>query len=129
VLTGESMELMWGFINTLQLLFYMGLLNLYFTPELRIVFKDMKYSDFNNPITEYLSRLVLSDVFLRKSPVNSQFEEMGFISKNFIGNTTPKLLIIAFMVFMTILFFFLYCCVKSKTNWIAKIIKKIHFNL
>jgi hypothetical protein len=98
IFTGGSMELMWSLTNTLQLLFYIGALKLYFTPELKTVFEYMKYSDFDNPITEYLSKLVLSDVFTIRSPINSQFEEMGFISTNFIGNMASKLPMIALII-------------------------------
>jgi hypothetical protein len=122
-------SLMWSLTNTLQLLFYIGALNLYFTPELKKVFEYMKYSDFDNPITEYLSKLILSDVFTIKSPVSSQFEDMGFISTNFIGNMASKLPIIALMIWMGVLFCILYWCVKSKTNWFAKIVKKIDLTL
>jgi hypothetical protein len=94
MLTGGSMELMWSLTNTLQMLFYIGALKLYYTPELKTVFKFMKYSDFDNPITQHVSKLALSNKFTIKAPVNSQFEEMGFESTNFIGNISSKLPII-----------------------------------
>ena len=34
ILTGGSMELMWSLANTLQILFYFGMLSLYFPPDL-----------------------------------------------------------------------------------------------
>ena len=34
--TGGSIELMWSLANTLQIIFFYGYLNLYFTPELKL---------------------------------------------------------------------------------------------
>ena len=54
VLTGDSMELMWSLTNTLQLIFYFGQMNLYFSSNLNEVFYFMRYSNFENPLTDYL---------------------------------------------------------------------------
>ena len=52
--TGGSVELMWSLANTLQIIFFFGYFNLYYTPELLTVFSYMKFSNFDNPIFEYI---------------------------------------------------------------------------
>ena len=57
ILTGDSIELMWSLANTLQIMFYYNSLDLNFTPELKNVFSFMKYSNFDNPVFEYMRDL------------------------------------------------------------------------
>ena len=74
LLTGGSMELMWGLTNTLQILFYYGMLNLAFSSDLQAVFSFMKYSNFYNPISDFLKEKMIGGLSLIQSSVSSQFK-------------------------------------------------------
>ena len=54
LITGGSIEIMWSLANTLQVMFYYKLLNLYFSPELSTMFYYMRYSNFDNPAFEWI---------------------------------------------------------------------------
>ena len=80
LITGGSIELMWSLANTLQVMFFYALLDLNFTPELLTVFEFMKYSNFDNPIFEFIrskSKILMS--FINIS-VPSTFESIGYSS-------------------------------------------------
>ena len=106
ILTGSSMELMWSFTNTLQIVFIFGLLNLHYPPSLKLAFSYMKYSNFDNPMTQYLSKFVMGSFRLVSESINSDFEEVGFGSTHILANSMDK--IFAFMMLgLWVLFFYI----------------------
>ena len=54
LITGGSIELMWSLTNALQIMYFWETFNLYFPSNLITVFTYMKYSNFDNPVSEYL---------------------------------------------------------------------------
>ena len=54
VLSGSSMELMWSMSNTLQIIYFLGLMSLYYPPHTLVVFNYIAYSNFQNPIFSYV---------------------------------------------------------------------------
>jgi len=91
ILTGSSMELMWSFTNTLQIVFIFSLLNLYYPPSLKLAFLYMKYSNFDNPLTQYISDLIMGNFRLVSDSINSDFEEVGFGSTHILDNSMDKI--------------------------------------
>ena len=116
VLTGSSMELMWSFTNTLQIVFIFGLLSLHYPPSLKLAFSYMKYSNFDNPITKYLSSLMTGSFRFVSESINSDFEEVGFGSTHMLANSMDK--VFSFILFgLLILFIYIaYTLLKNKTH-------------
>lgn len=98
LLTGGSIELMWSLANTLQMLFFMALLELYYSSDLKAVFEFMKYSNFENPLTEYVVEFTVNTISFVQSPVSTQFKDLGFASTNILLNSFDKLFVIGMMV-------------------------------
>lgn len=103
LLTGGSMELMWSLANTLQILFFYSFMNLYYFSDLVAVFSFMSYSNFDNPVTKYVSKVIIGGISLIKSPVNSNFSGAGFNSTDIISNSFDKILIVLFMIWLMFL--------------------------
>lgn len=98
LLTGGSMELMWSLTNTLQIIFFFGMLNLYYSAELKEIFVFMAFSNFDNPATRYLTSLVMGGFSFISSPVSTKFNAAGFHSTDIVSNSFDKI----FMVFLLI---------------------------
>ncbi|CAI2386813.1 unnamed protein product [Moneuplotes crassus] len=129
VVTGSSMELMWSLANTLQILFILGLLRLHYPSNLKAVYSYMKYSNFDNPITQWLSEVSVGSINIISSPINEDFSSLGFGSSNIIVNSLDKIFMIFMMGIMILVVYLLFKCVKTKKNWIAKKIIKIDRSL
>jgi cysteine-rich repeat protein len=128
LLTGGSIELMWSLANTLQILFFLGLLDLYYTADLISVYEIMGYSNFDNPATEYLTKHIISSINLVQSPVNTKFDQLGFSSTNIIANSADKILVVFLMiVFMLTLAVMVYW-LRNKEYKVAKWIKKVELS-
>ena len=98
ILTGGSMELMWGLTNTLQIIFLYRMLNLGFSSDLQAVFSFMRYSNFDNPVTDYIKKFAINGLSLIQSTVSSQFSAVGFSSSDFLSNSLDKLVYILFLI-------------------------------
>ncbi|CAI2359689.1 unnamed protein product [Moneuplotes crassus] len=129
VLTGSSMELMWSLTNTLQIVFILGLLRLHYPSNLKAVYSYMKYSNFDNPITKKLSEISLSSLSFVSSPINEDFEDLGFGSSNVIINSLDKIFLIFLLGLTVILVYLLFLCFEKKKSWIAKKIDKVDKSL
>ena len=123
VLTGGSMELMWSLANTLQILFYFGMLNLYFTPDLLAIYSFMKYSNFDNPLTDYISQITISSFNFIQSPISSNFGSLGFNSSDIIGNCLDKLMMIFLIILLVGGLALLYFLCRNKTSRVANFIR------
>lgn len=125
LLTGGSMELMWSLANTLQLLFFLGLINLNYSSNLETAYTVMGYSNFDNPFTKYLTAATFSTVSFIKSPLSSKFDSLGYGSTNIVSNSFDKILMVVAFIAFAVLMTFLYAKCKKKSSWLAKKIVKI----
>ena len=98
VMTGDSMELMWSCANSLQMIFYISVLNLYYNSDLKELFKFMTYSNYDNPGTKFLSEVIFSKIDFNDSPLNKRFEDSGIMSKNILQNSFDKILMILILI-------------------------------
>lgn len=103
LLTGGSMELMWSLANTLQIIFFFSMLNLYYSSDLLSVFSFMSYSNFDNPITSYISKGLVGGLNLITSPVNGKFSSSGFNSTDIISNSMDKIMIILLLILLILI--------------------------
>ena len=124
VLTGGSIELMWSLANTLQIMFFFGMLKLNFSSDLILMYSYMKYSNLDNPVSDFLSEKISSFVNLMKNPVSDNFNNLGFESTEVISNCLDKLFMILFMLSLLFILYILYLLVKNKSNWFANFIKR-----
>jgi len=96
--SGGSMELMWSLANTLQMIFFMALLDINYSPDLLAIFGFMRYSNFDNPMTEYVNDILSDTLNFIKKPLSEEFGNLGFGSTNIILNSFDKLLVVILMV-------------------------------
>lgn len=125
LLTGGSMELMWSLANTLQILFFIGLIDLNYSSDLQSVYEIMAYSNFDNPLTQYLSNFVIKSVNFIQTPVSSKFSALGFESTDIISNSLDKLVMIIGVFLLCIILAFVTWKLKDKESKLAKFVKKI----
>ena len=123
VLTGGSMELMWSLANTLQILFYFGMLNLYFSSDLIAVYGFLKYSNFDNPISDYISTFVKSILSFSSSNLGSNFGNLGFDSTNILALCLSKILFVVLIILIICIFAFLSYYWRDKNNRVVNFIK------
>ena len=125
ILTGGSMELMWSLANTLQIIFFLGLLDLNYSSDLQNTFKIMGYSNFDNPLTKYVTMMIFFGINFINSPVNSKFGSLGFESTNILVNSFDKIAMITLLLIGWVITHILFNKMKDlDTRW-ARLVKKI----
>ncbi|CAI2361589.1 unnamed protein product [Moneuplotes crassus] len=129
VFTGKSMEQMWSLANTLQIVFFLGLMSINFPPNLRAAFEFMKYSNFDNPVTSLAAEWLLTTLSFGSLAIDGNFAELGFDSSKIIFNSLDKVLMILGIVFGIVLFSILSKRAKGKSKWYWKLVVKIDNSL
>ncbi|CAI2383509.1 unnamed protein product [Moneuplotes crassus] len=125
MLTGGSAETMWSLANTLQILFFMGLIELEYPSDLANTFKIMAYSNFDNPLTKYVTSVIFFGVNFINSPVSTNFGNLGFESTNILVNSFDKIGMILILLLSAIILSCLYKKVKNSNSKTANCVKKI----
>ncbi|CAI2362995.1 unnamed protein product [Moneuplotes crassus] len=123
------MELLCSLANTLQIVFILGLLNLYYPANLSALFSYLKYSNFDNPVTEMPSSFALKSIDIIDSPISDEFEKLGFSSTNFMKNSLDIIFMLFFIGLLMLFIYLLFSCMKTKSNWFAKKVKKLDTSL
>ena len=113
LITGGSIELMWSLANTLQILFYYGMLNLYYSSELLSAFSYMSYSNFDNPAFDYIRKIASKMTDFIHTSIPSGFENLGFSSASVVINFLDKLIMILLFAWLVLWVSLLYCCLKK----------------
>ncbi|CAI2362650.1 unnamed protein product [Moneuplotes crassus] len=124
VFTGESMEQMWSLANTLQILFFLGLLEINYPSNLRATFEFMKYSNFDNPLTKMLSEWISNALNFGSVRIDTKFADFGFESSELLFNSFDKILMILLIIFSMFLFYWLAKIAERKNKWYWKLISK-----
>ena len=124
ILTGGSIELMWSFANTIQMLFFISALDLYFPQDLIYVFSLMKYSNFDNPLFSYIrEELFIMPNFFSISSI-PYFENIGYSYPQLMMNYIGNLILIALLLISVATIKLLKCILKDKDTKLAQFIKK-----
>ena len=123
-ITGGSIELMWSLANTLQIVYYFGVLDLNYTPELLATFSYMKYSNFDNPVFEFIRDKLSSAFSFVQASLPSGFSSLGYSSVSVIINFFDKLIVICLMALFTTIIFLIFLKLKNKSNKFANFIKR-----
>ena len=123
------MELMWSLANTLQIIFFFGMINLYYSADLKALFSYMSYSNFDNPLTDYISNKLLGYFKLINTSIDTNFANVGFQSNDFISNSLDKIFMIIGILIIIGVIAILYKCCKKRTNWLTKFIIKADLSL
>ena len=71
VLTGGSIELMWCMINTLQIIYYIGLMSLLYPPHVNVFFGFLALANANNALLSKISELVFGTRINDVNPVTN----------------------------------------------------------
>ena len=123
LVTGGSMELMWSLANTLQMLYYFGMLDLNFPSDLNAVYDFLKYSNFDNPATDFIKQQSIVLIQFANSPVNTNFGSIGFGSTDILANCLSKLFIVALLISAAVLFGVIAYKWKDSNSRLIKFIK------
>lgn len=83
---GNSMEMFWKFTNTLQLIYFMSMVNVYYPDALSNYFPYLQISSADNPFFRTLSYLIVSDEHFTRGDIN---DKMG--AKSFYVSCADKL--------------------------------------
>ena len=124
LITGGSIELMWSLANTLQILYYYGILDLNYTPELLATFSYMKYSNFDNPVFEFVRDKAMRAFSFVQASLPSGFCNLGYSSVSVVINFLDKLIMILLIVLLAIIIFLIFLWWKQRSNKFANFIKR-----
>ena len=70
VIGGGSLELMWSMVNTLQIIYYIGLMKLYYPAHVHVFFGYLGLSNMDNEVIALLTQMIFGDIFFVSNPVN-----------------------------------------------------------
>ena len=129
ILTGGSMEQMWSLANTLQIIFFYGTLNLYFSTDLKSLLSYMRYSNFDNPATDYITEWIVGGISFAKIPISSNFSDLGFGSVNIIVNSFLKIITILWVFLVALVLGLIYRYYKNSDSRTAKFLRKIDIQI
>ena len=128
VLTGGSLELMWCMINTLQIIYYIGLMSLLYPPHVNVFFGFLALANANNALLSAISTLVFGTRINDNNPVTNRFEALGMNNDTFTGNASDK---IPLVFFVLLYFCFIVICLVikryfvKKENWFTRLIVRL----
>ena len=102
ILLSQSSELLWGFMNTLQIIYYLPLLQLYYPDALAQLLTYFSASKAGIPITipkidEYKSQLeerIKMQDKLNMSAENERYEELEYESSGFLSNGSSLIIML-----------------------------------
>ena len=129
LITGGSIELMWSLANTLQILYYYGILDLNYTPELLATFSYMKYSNFDNPVFEFVRDKTMSAFSFVQASLPSGFGNLGYSSVSVIINFLDKLIMILLIASFATIIYLIFLWWKERSNKFANFIKRKDIDL
>lgn len=89
---GNSMEMMWGLMNTLQVLYFMSYINVTYPDNLNMIFTFLKYANANNIYLSQLTYIMIPKENFSDDLVNDNIGE-----KSFFLNTSDKILALIFI--------------------------------
>lgn len=116
-ITGASMEMFWVMMNTLQLVYYLRLLSLYYPSHTITMFKYLNYANFETKFSSYLTKSLFGPSFFPEESLNPQFFTFGYKSSNYIANFADKIPFISlFTLWGILLFAFTSCWAKGKNS-------------
>ncbi len=106
-LSSGSMELMWSFLNVVQIMNYIPLINIKFPNTVTYLFSYLKIANTDIQYFEAWFQSVFnlnSDTFKNDNPMNKNFNDAGYPSMRIIMNLGSQLAIIcAFIIILPIL--------------------------
>lgn len=106
-LSSGSMELMWSFLNVVQIMNYIPLINIKFPNTVTYLFSYLKIANTDIQYFEAWFQSVFnlnSNTFKDDNPVNKNFNDVGYPSMRIIMNLGSQLAIIcAFVIILPIL--------------------------
>lgn len=86
---GSSMEKMWSLINTCQLIFYLGLVSVYFPKHVVSFFGYLKMANMENQFLSTLTRMALvGDQEDEREALNYRYNKMGYETISLLENVS-----------------------------------------
>lgn len=103
VLLGSSMEAMWSLVNTCQLLFFLGLVSVYYPQNILNFFTYLGMANVNNVFLAMLTqRLIVGDHQDHRQPINYRYNEMGYQKISILENISDLVALALLMIIGTI---------------------------
>ena len=124
IVIGGSIEEMWSLANTMQIMFFYLQLSLFYPSELKTIFAIMKFSNFDNPLFEYMRSKSLKVFDIAKLPIPQSYDMFGLSFSSVLINSWDKLFLISLMILFVMLLAFLSFCLRKKSGKFSNFIKK-----
>lgn len=99
---GNSMEMMWNLMNTLQLIFYISFVYVNYPSGVKDFFKYLKYSNVDNEYLKYMTLHIIPESNFNRGNVNDRIGEKAFYVNS--ADKLPVLLLIILAFFLTLIF-------------------------
>mmetsp|Transcript_41597 Transcript_41597/g.48010 ORF Transcript_41597/g.48010 Transcript_41597/m.48010 type:complete len:304 (-) Transcript_41597:430-1341(-) len=97
---GNSMEMMWNLMNTLQLLFYLSYIYVNYPDNVESFFTYLKYSNADNEYLKFVSFKIIPESNFKRGNVNNRIGEKAFYVNS--ADKIPMLILILFAFLLTI---------------------------
>lgn len=123
----NSVELMWGLMNTVQILFFISYIHIEYPKNLKAFFKYLEYANANNEFLSMLTYLIIPEKKFSQDEVNEQFGE-----KLFFLNSSDKIpVLLVTLVWFGCVFAFDRLALKDKGilfRWIYRVMAFFEYN-
>jgi hypothetical protein len=107
VVLGSSMEKMWSLINTCQLIFYLGLVSVYFPNHVVSFFGFLKMANMDNQFLASMTEDTIGEQNEdRRGAVNYRYNRLGYETISFVDNASDLISLAVLIIVCTVLFAF-----------------------
>jgi hypothetical protein len=99
---GNSMEMMWNMMNTLQMMFFLSYVNVEFPDFVQTFFSFLDYANLDNEYTRAFTNLIVSGSNFKRGDVNDRIGAKAFYVSS--ADKVPILVVLVIGFFLTLLF-------------------------
>lgn len=116
MLLGSSMEAMWSLISTCQLLFFLGLVSVYYPKNILKFFTYLGMANVDNVFLTMLTQAaIVGNNHDNRQPINYRYNEMGYQKISILENISDLVALALLMILGTIFVVFMSLFKKLKT--------------
>ena len=126
-LGGNSMEVMWGLLNTLQIIYFMSYIHLKYPSHLSTFFQYLGYANANNEYLSMLTFLVIPEHKFTQVEINEKFGDQCFFINS--SDKIPIIIMAAILLWIILVLDFTKVEATHKfTRMIVRVFKGLKYN-
>jgi hypothetical protein len=111
---GNSMEMMWNMMNSLQMMYFLSYVYVQFPDYVETFFSFLDYANLDNQYTRFLTSKIISNDNFKRGDLNDRIGAKAFYVSS--ADKVPLLIILVVMFVLTIIVDMLK--IKDKNKWV-----------